>query len=96
MLPSQIVQQGWCKGANARDKNEVITDMDSDNARFLCARSAVMKAFKRDIMLENIYIGKIYEKTVCSSITSWNDDKDRTIDEVVHLFEEIEKELELV
>ena len=96
MLPSEIVEQGWTKGANARNENGVITDMDHDNARFLCARSAVLKAFKNDSSMEIIYIRKIYDKTNCMSLTTWNDNSERTKEEVIQLFQEIEKEMNLV
>jgi len=77
----------WTRGANARDINGEMVDVDSNSATCLCLLGASIKCYGWS-RWSAIY-DKIVDKVGCR-VSAWNDAPERTFEDVKALVEELD------
>ena len=79
---SKIESKGWCQGHYAEDERGSDTDPGSDKAVKFCSLGAVLSLspYHTSMIAIRYYLELATER---SSIASWNDEPERTKEEVV-------------
>ncbi len=98
MLPSQYLEKGWTQRNYAINKSGLPVSLHRDGACAWCL-SGALNASHRDGTLTRYDIVKIYSiitEKIYEDPMLWNDDANRTQEEVVNIIKEIEQELGLV
>ena len=95
MKPSEFLKQHeWCKGSYARDVDGNICNTGEECAHSFCAVGVLMVVFPdfEDRKIFCLELSKYlnYERVIC-----WNDVPQRTKEDVIAVFEEVERRLEL-
>lgn len=86
MKPSDFIKKGWCREELARDKDGDVTYFDAQQAVAWCAMGAIFAC--RDVSSHDAlkalrsYVGN-------NVIALWNDDPNRTQQEIIDAFEAI-------
>jgi len=85
MKPSDYIRKGWCQGATALDAGGVIVSASDPLACRWCASGSVIAAFGESVKAGNV----VWNLTsyLVQSVPAWNDNKDRTQDEVIDVLE---------
>ncbi len=97
MLPSQYLEKGWIQGNFAINKSGLPVSSNSDGACAWCLSGALNASYHDGTLDRNIatiFCSMIVEKTD-NDFVDWNDNKDRTQQQVIDLAKEIEQELGL-
>ena len=95
MLPSEYVEQGWCKFFLAADNNGKIVNVNSENAVKWCALGAVSRFAQDDNEIYYQFVTEL-NNVVMMPGHHYNDSPHRTQEEVVSALREVEKNLKLV
>ena len=96
MLPSQIVEQGWCQGFYAYDKDGNHTQAGNKNAVTHCIIGAINACAFRRIYnkkitdLIEVYVSEAAIKLGYASMARYNDDEETSKDDIVALLKEAE------
>lgn len=96
MLPSQYLEKGWTQGTFARDKDGNPVNEYNSSALCWCASGAISAAFPMSYEIDlAVKLTKEIEKITKTKIVLWNDDEDRTHEEVIYIVREAEKILNI-
>lgn len=104
MLPSERVRLGWCRDAEARDAHGVPCDPDDACARSWCSTAAIAlwphEVEALEILTEMAFLVMdedwILDRNTSEHVVSeWNDAPQRTLEEVVGVMEDAEREVGL-
>ncbi len=93
MKPSEAVESGWCQGAFARTQDGIQTLPGNESARSFCALGATFFA-PDDQRREYRHILISMFAGARSGVAAWNDDPNRTKQEVVDKLRQVERILE--
>ena len=75
----------WTQGASARDKDGEPVDYNSIHAHKWCLLGAISKVVDGEAYQETLKINKIWDIIYAESISIWNDEDNRTVEEVIDL-----------
>ncbi len=101
MLPSQYIELGWCQNCLAIDKNFQPVKPDSPDAKAWCLIGAVDASYiskgitHKQFMSLRIVIRNILNDDYIYKISSYNDDVDRSKEQVLDLVKQAEKSIGL-
>ncbi len=94
MLPSDYISMGWCQFNFAEDIDKNLVDATSPKAVAWCALGAISVLGQEDLILYHDY-RKELRKVIPGWISEWNDAKDRTKNEIIDVFKQVERNLAL-
>ena len=96
MLPSQIVEQGWCQGFYAYDKDGNHTQPGTNKAVTHCIIGAINACALSKIYNEKTtdlieaYVIEVARKRGYEGISNYNDDEETSKNDIIALLEEAE------
>jgi len=87
----QLIEKGWTQGTNARKIDGTPTTVDDPEAVCFCAIGAIMRA-EYDVRHLDYFVDilerlKRHHERYDPSISSWNDNRNRTKTQVIALFD---------
>ncbi len=81
-----LTEDNWVKGSNARDKNNNSVHPTSDEACKWCLFGAIIRCY----IATSEILERIGDKIEENSVTIWNDDPQRTFEDVEALIKELD------
>ena len=95
LKPSDYIARGWNQHELALDKTGRLVSPADNRAVSWCALGAIMAVYPLNASAELSYWRRLTNR-VGGNIVSWNNDENRTQDEVLAVMKQIEKELLIV
>lgn len=83
-----LIAQGWCQGALARDADNFEVLPTNYSARLWCVAGAVDAVAQNVFAAQNVF-NTLLETLGVNSISVWNDAPERTKVEVLELFDRV-------
>ena len=94
MKPSELVEiKGWCQGVSSRNKDGIPIPLYDYDVVSFCALAAVERCYAASDF--DNYRNTLAMLIGYQSITTWNDDPNRTKEEVINKLKEVEQHLGL-
>jgi hypothetical protein len=87
--PSDYIRRGWCQNASAQDDQGRLCDATSSLAQQWCLVGSVRAAYPEDAVRRNKVFDKLFCQAKTYGLSSWNDNPDRTQQEVLAVLEAI-------
>ncbi len=97
MLPSQYLEIGWTQGNYAIDELGLEVPLNSNKACAWCLAGAISASYHDGTLDKNIVIkfNRAIFETIDQDFSTWNDNENRTQQEIIDLVKEVEQELSL-
>lgn len=92
MKAYELVQKGWCQKVHAKDSNGAVIYNLSDMAVLRCAYAALEYVYRAHSSKFTLITQNLRDYLNVSSIICWNDDPERTQEEVVEALKAVEGE----
>ena len=93
MKPSEFVRKGWTRKAYARNEKRLDVPVEDSTAVTWCSLGAINASFGPDVVEAGEF--KLFvEESIGRILTIWNDEDERTQDEVIEVLETAESRYE--